>query len=103
MLIVVRIVLPRTTPCRPIVRITRATVQRATAIPSRPSCRQTLRTADAIDAEVLVVHAADLDLHSGIAMGPCRQPARIGAPGGMGMIRRRGDRQDAADRLDPVA
>jgi hypothetical protein len=35
---------PRTTPCRPILRIRRATVQRATAIPSRPSCRQTLRT-----------------------------------------------------------
>jgi hypothetical protein len=57
---------------------------------------------DAIDSVVLVVHATDLDLQSGIALGPCRQLARIGAPGGMGMIRRRGDRQDAADRLDPV-
>jgi len=36
--------LARTTPCKPIARIRRATVQRATAIPSRPSCRQTLRT-----------------------------------------------------------
>ena len=44
LLIVVRTVLPRTTPCRPILRIRRATVQRATAIPSRLSCRQTLRT-----------------------------------------------------------
>ena len=57
---------------------------------------------DAIDSEVLVVHAADLNLHRGIAMGPRRQPARIGAPGSVSMIRRRGDRQDAADRLDPV-
>jgi hypothetical protein len=40
---------------------------------------------DAIDSEVLVLHPADLDLHSGIAMGPCRQLARIGAPGGVGM------------------
>src|SRR3954449_9157123 len=40
----VRTLLPRTTPCRPIVRIRRATVQRATAVPSRRSCRQTLRT-----------------------------------------------------------
>src|SRR4051812_36966299 len=31
-------------PCRPIARIRRATVQRATAIPSRRSCRQTFRT-----------------------------------------------------------
>src|SRR3954447_7027174 len=44
LLIVVRTLLPRTTPCRPIVRIRRATVQRATAVPSRRSCRQTFRT-----------------------------------------------------------
>ena len=44
LLSVVRTLLPRTTPCRPIVRIRRATVQRATAIPSRRSCRQTFRT-----------------------------------------------------------
>src|SRR4051794_9564464 len=44
LLMVVRTLLPRTTPCRPILRIRRATVQRATAIPSRSSCRQTFRT-----------------------------------------------------------
>ena len=43
-LIVVRTVLPRTAPWRPISRIRRATVQRATSIPSRFSCRQTFRT-----------------------------------------------------------
>jgi hypothetical protein len=58
--------------------------------------------ADAIDAEVLLVYPPDLDLQGGIALNPCRQLARIGAPGGVGMICRRGDRQDAADRLDPV-
>src|SRR5437868_1980523 len=58
--------------------------------------------ADAIDAEVLLVHPSDLDIQSGIALKPWRQLARIGAPGGVGMIRRRGDRQDPADRLDPV-
>ena len=36
-LIVVLTDLPRTIPCRPIWRIRRATVHRATAIPSRPS------------------------------------------------------------------
>jgi hypothetical protein len=58
---------------------------------------------DAIDAEVLLVHAPDFGPQSDIALGPCRQLARIGAPGGVGVIRRRGDRQNAADRLDPVA
>jgi hypothetical protein len=33
-----------TTPCRPILRIRRATVHRATCFPSRPSCRQIVRT-----------------------------------------------------------
>ncbi len=33
---------PRRTPDSPMSRISRSTVQRATTIPSRPSCRQTL-------------------------------------------------------------
>jgi hypothetical protein len=41
---VVRAGLPRITPARPISRISRSTVQRATAKPSRIICRQTLRT-----------------------------------------------------------
>ena len=36
--------LPRTTPCKPMARISRSTVQRATLSPSRSNCRQTLRT-----------------------------------------------------------
>lgn len=40
---VVRTFRPRTTPCSPRTRIRRATVQRATSIPSRPSCRQIFR------------------------------------------------------------
>ena len=36
--------LPRITPAKPISRISRATVQRATGTPSRIICRQTLRT-----------------------------------------------------------
>jgi hypothetical protein len=43
-LIVVRTALPRIAPFRPIWRISRATVQRATLIPSRRNWRQTLRT-----------------------------------------------------------
>src|SRR5690348_4537991 len=57
---------------------------------------------DAVDAEVLLVYAPDFGPQGDIAPGPDRQLARIGAPGGMGVIRRRGDRQNAADRLDPV-
>ena len=44
LLIVVSTVLPRTTPVRPICRITRGTVQRATPIPYRRSWRQILRS-----------------------------------------------------------
>ena len=36
--------LPRTTPCKPMSRINRATVHRATSLPSRFNCRQILRT-----------------------------------------------------------
>jgi hypothetical protein len=41
--VVVRRVVPRTAPRRPSSRIRRCTVQRATGVPSRLSCRQTLR------------------------------------------------------------
>jgi len=40
---VIRIGLPRISPCRPIPCISRSTVQRATSKPSRTICRQTLR------------------------------------------------------------
>jgi hypothetical protein len=43
-MIVVLTDLPRTAPFNPICRISRATVQRATSMFSRLSCRQTLRT-----------------------------------------------------------
>src|SRR3954463_6671687 len=36
---------------------------------------------DAVDAEVLLVHAPDFDPQGDIALGPCRQLARVGAPG----------------------
>ena len=42
-LIVVLIGLPRVAPFSPSCRIRRATVQRATSMPSRFNCRQTLR------------------------------------------------------------
>ena len=58
---------------------------------------------DAIDPEGRLGHAPDFGSQGDIAPGPCRQLARIGAPSGMGVRRRRGDRQNAADRLDPVA
>ena len=67
-LMVVRTLLPRTTPCRPIVRISRATVQRATAIPSRQKLPPDL--ADAVDAEVLLEHAPDLGRQRRHRAGP---------------------------------
>jgi hypothetical protein len=42
--IVVLVSFPRTTPRKPNCRISCATVQRATDVPSRPSWRQTFRT-----------------------------------------------------------
>jgi hypothetical protein len=42
---------------------------------------------DAIDAEVLLVHAPDFAPQGDIAPGPCRQLTWIGAPGGVGVIR----------------
>ena len=58
--------------------------------------------AHAIDAEVLLEYAPDLDLQIGVAAKPVGQTGGIASPGEMGMISRRGDRQNLADRLDPV-
>ncbi len=58
--------------------------------------------ANAVDAEILLEYALDLDPQIGVAADPVGQTGGIGAPGKMGMIGRRGDRQDLADRLDPV-
>jgi hypothetical protein len=58
--------------------------------------------AHAIDAEVRLEHAPDLGLQGRIALGAARQLLRVGSSRDMGVIRRRGDRQDPADRLDPV-
>src|SRR5262249_57842029 len=52
----------------------------------------------AVDAEVLLVHAYDLDLQLLIT-----QPARRRRPGRGGVVRGRGDLQRLADRLDPPA
>jgi hypothetical protein len=58
--------------------------------------------AHAIDTKILREHALDLNLQIGVAAQPVGQMAGISAPGGMGMTGRRGDRQNPADRLDPV-
>jgi len=57
---------------------------------------------DTVDAEVRLIHPPDLDHQRGIPPGSRRQPLWISPPSGMGGIRRWGDRQHAADRLDPV-
>jgi hypothetical protein len=56
-LIVVLAGLPRTTPCNPTARISRATVHRATSLPSRRNCCPTLRTP--IDLEVVAEDPSD--------------------------------------------
>jgi UvrD-like helicase C-terminal domain len=58
--------------------------------------------AHAIDAEVLLEHPLNFWLQGVIPSRSRRQPGRIGAPGSMRMVGRRGDRQHPADRLDPI-
>jgi hypothetical protein len=58
--------------------------------------------ARAVDAEVLIEDAPDLDLQRNILPGARRQPGGIPPLGRMGVIGRGGDRQDLADRLDPM-
>jgi len=56
---------PRTAPCKPISAISRSTVQRATSMPSRTSCRQTL---SAPYTEVLLEDPADLGAQQLVAL-----------------------------------
>src|SRR5665213_3580171 len=58
--------------------------------------------ANAVDAEVRLEHAPDLILQSGVPSRPGRQPGGVDALGDMVVIARRGDRQNLADRLDPM-
>ena len=60
------------------------------------------KLAHAVDAEVRLEHAPDLDHQGRVAPDPCRPLAGVGTPHGTGVIGRRGDRQHPADRLDPV-
>lgn len=99
-LLVVRTALPRVTPYSPMRRIRRATVQRATSRPSRRNCRQTFRTP--VDLEVFLPDPSDNHTQLGVASRAGRCLGRIGRPGGMGVVGRRGDRQHSADRLGPV-
>jgi len=58
--------------------------------------------ADAIDLEIVIEDPADLGLQRGITLGARRSLGRISTPANMSVIGRWGDRQDFADRLDPV-
>ena len=59
--------------------------------------------AHAVNREILLEHAADLDLHRRIAPGPGGKPGWIAPLGDVIMVGRRGNRQHLADRLDPVS
>ncbi|EAQ04625.1 hypothetical protein OB2597_05065 [Pseudooceanicola batsensis HTCC2597] len=48
------------------------------------------------------MHAGDLDAQLGVPLGAVGEARRINPPRPMRMIRRRGDRQQVADRLDPM-
>jgi hypothetical protein len=78
-------------------RISRDTVQRAAFALELPP-----DLAHAIDPEVLIEHAPNLDLQPGILPGARRQFGGIAPLGHMCVVGRGGDRQDLADRLDPM-
>jgi hypothetical protein len=59
--------------------------------------------ANSIDREVLGVDAAHLGNQDRIAFGCVTAQLRIATAGGMREVRRRGDRQHLADRLDSEA
>jgi hypothetical protein len=50
----------------------------------------------------LIEDAPNLDLQRGVLPGARRQLGRIVPLGYMGVVGQRGDRQDLADRLDPM-
>src|SRR5690606_28278484 len=56
----------------------------------------------AVDAQVLVVHALHLRRQARVAHRPCRQPRGVASARRMTPVRRRGDLQRTADRLDPA-
>jgi hypothetical protein len=58
--------------------------------------------AHAIDGEVLIEDAPDLDLQPGTLPCARRQLGRIAPLGNMAVVGRGGDRQYLADRLDPM-
>jgi len=57
---------------------------------------------DTIDPQVLVVHALQLRQQQGIASGSRGQQRRAALARRVAPVRRRGNLQRAADRLDPV-
>jgi hypothetical protein len=83
-------------------RISRDTVQRATGNIEAFALELPPDLAHAIDPEVLIEDAPDLDLQPGILPGARRQLGRIAPLGRMGVVGRRGDRQHLANRLDPL-
>jgi hypothetical protein len=56
----------------------------------------------AVDLQVLVEHALHLGQQQGIALGPLRQQRGIALTRCVLAVRRRGDLQRTADRLDPA-
>src|SRR5512134_2796830 len=59
--------------------------------------------ANAVDLEIPLEHAPDLDRQGGITPGSRRSLRRIGPPRDLRVVRGRGDRQHLADRLDPIS
>ena len=101
-LTVVRTGLPRITPASPMTRISRATVQRATATPSRRSWRHTLCTRRKRRGSHRTQRLISTWRSPASRLRARGQTGRIGTPGRMLVVGGWGNRQHLADRLDPV-
>jgi hypothetical protein len=93
---VVLILLPRTTPFRP-----HEPGDRASSDLDPFALHLPPDLSNPVDTEVRLEDTADRPAQFGVPAVSCRSALGIGPAGGVLVVRRRGDRQNAADRLDP--
>ena len=90
---------PRLTPC--ISSCLNQPLYRATSHAMAFPLKLTPHLPGAVHLVVLFPHAIDFRRQCPVLLHPRRQPPRVRCPGLVFVVRRRGDRQLLADRLDP--
>ena len=92
---------PRETPCNPCFRMSRSTVHRGG--PTVPPTQLVPNLARFEPPFAFIVDAPDRLEGFGVPLGPIRGFSRVANDGGIRIVGRRSDQQDAADRLDSAA